>query len=287
MCDRTNVAGTHGQHHIAIMQDPAKGHRKFGNALDEDRLYSAARTHGTANGPAVGACNWRLARRIYLGYQQHVGVAKDTGEIVKQVARARIPVRLEREHNASPGPALAYSVERCGNFRRMVAVIIDHRRVTPRPAEVAKQLQAPLDSLKIKQRALDRLGPDAELEGDRDSSERVQYVVATRQVDRDRKSGLPSALHIVMRLHAVTAHVDGAHVGRLIETVSQIGSPNLSQDALHAGIVDAQHRESIERQVMQKVDEALLQAREVTVMRTEVVVVDVGDDRYHRLQVHE
>jgi len=38
---------------------------------------------------------------------------------------------------------------------------------------------------------------------------------------------------------------------------------------------------------VQKVDEARLQLREVPLVRTEMVVVDIGDDRDHRLQMHE
>ncbi len=52
-------------------------------------------------------------------------------------------------------------------------------------------------------------------------------------------------------------------------------------------IVGAQHGESVERQVVQEVDEALLQPPEIAVMRGQVIVVDVGDDRDHRLQVQE
>ena len=38
---------------------------------------------------------------------------------------------------------------------------------------------------------------------------------------------------------------------------------------------------------MQKIHEALLQTLEVAVVRLQVIVVDVGDDRDHRLQMHE
>ena len=55
----------------------------------------------------------------------------------------------------------------------------------------------------------------------------------------------------------------------------------------HVLIVGTEHRQPVERQVMQELDEALLQTREIAVMRDQVIVVDVGDDRDQRLQVQE
>ena len=52
-------------------------------------------------------------------------------------------------------------------------------------------------------------------------------------------------------------------------------------------IVHAQHRETVERQVVQELDEALLEPLEVAVVRAEMIVVDVGDDGDHRLQMQE
>ncbi len=52
-------------------------------------------------------------------------------------------------------------------------------------------------------------------------------------------------------------------------------------------VIAAQHREPVERQVVQELDEALLQLLEIPAMRDEVVVVDIGDDRDDRLQVQE
>ena len=59
------------------------------------------------------------------------------------------------------------------------------------------------------------------------------------------------------------------------------------QDRLHARIVQADHRQAVERQVVQELDEAVLQAFEIAAVGAEVIVVDVGDDGDHRLQVQE
>ena len=56
---------------------------------------------------------------------------------------------------------------------------------------------------------------------------------------------------------------------------------------MHVIVVAAHDGEAVERQVVQEVHEALLEPLEVTVVRDEVIVVDVGDDRDERLQVRE
>jgi len=58
-------------------------------------------------------------------------------------------------------------------------------------------------------------------------------------------------------------------------------------DAAQLLVVRAQHRQAVERQVVQKVDKALLEEPEVPAVRAEVIVVDVGDDRDQRLQMRE
>ncbi len=80
---------------------------------------------------------------------------------------------------------------------------------------------------------------------------------------------------------------DGAQVSVLAEAVAHGRAADLRQDLAHHLVVAAQHGEPVERQVVQELDEALLQLLEVAAVRAEVVVVDVGDDRDHRLQVQE
>jgi len=52
-------------------------------------------------------------------------------------------------------------------------------------------------------------------------------------------------------------------------------------------IIEAHHRETVERQIVEKVDEALLQSLEVAVVRGEMIVVDIRDDGDERLQMRE
>ena len=82
---------------------------------------------GAADGAAVGGGNRRLAGGVHLGHQQRVAGGQHGGEIVEQVARARVAMRLERQHHAAPGVALADRVERRGDFRRVMPVVVDDR----------------------------------------------------------------------------------------------------------------------------------------------------------------
>ena len=54
---------------------------------------------------AVGGDDRRLARGIDVGQHQRVDGRQHLHEILEQIARARVAVRLEREHEAPPGKA--------------------------------------------------------------------------------------------------------------------------------------------------------------------------------------
>ena len=89
------------------------------------------------------------------------------------------------------------------------------------------------------------------------------------------------------RRAALARERHGADVGILAEAVAHGRASDLRQDLAHDLVVAAEHGEAVEREVVQELDEALLQFLEVAAVRAEVVVVDVGDDRDHRLQVQE
>ena len=169
----------------------------------------------------------------------------------------------------------------------MVAVVVDQQRIAVREVDVAKLLQPPFDALEAGERPLDRRIADAEFETDRHRRERILHVVPAGQVDGDRQRGRAGPPRLIARAQAVAHHVHGPQVGGLGHAIRDERPADVAHDALHVLIVGAQHRQSVERQVVQEIHVALLQAREVAVVGGEMVVVDVGDDREHRLQVHE
>ena len=69
----------------------------------------------------------RLARGVHLRHEQHVAGRRARGEVVEQIARARVAMRLEREHDAAARVALAHRVDRRGDLGRVMPVVVDDR----------------------------------------------------------------------------------------------------------------------------------------------------------------
>ncbi len=109
----------------------------------------SAGAHGAADGAAVRARDRRLAGGVDLGHEQHVALAEHPAEIIQQVARTRIAMRLESEHQTARRPRLAHRVERGRDFGRMMSVVIDDERAPGRPSDLAELLQPPIDALKM------------------------------------------------------------------------------------------------------------------------------------------
>ncbi len=109
---------------------------------------------------------------------------------------------------------------------------------------------------------------DIQFGGDRHRRQRIQHIVAARQIEGDaRAAARPGAQRLVARLQARSLHIDRAHIRALAEAVGDERPADALQDALHMLIVRAQHGETVERQVVQEVDEALLETREIALVR--------------------
>ena len=128
----------------------------------------------------------------------------------------------------------------------------------------------------------------AELARHRDRRQRVAHVVGAGEVQHHRQRAAAAGQRDVeARAAAVALERARAHVHALAQPVGHERPADARQDALHLLVVAAQHRQAVERQVVQELDEALLEALEVAAVRAEMIVVDVGDHRDHRLQMHE
>ena len=90
-----------------------------------------------------------------------------------------------------------------------------------------------------------------------------------------------------MHLQPDLAHVHRAYFRRLGKTVGAHRAANVAEDGLHAFVINAQHRQPVKRQIVQEADKALLQVVKAAAVVFEVVGVNVGDDRHHRLQMEE
>jgi hypothetical protein len=74
------------------------------------------------------------------------------------------------------------------------------------------------------------------------------------------------------------APLDRPNVGARVQAVGHEGPRDLGEDAAHVLVVGTQHRKPVERQIVQECDEALLEPREISVVRRQMIVVDVRDD---------
>ncbi|MNI15165.1 hypothetical protein D3C73_684570 [compost metagenome] len=194
---------------------------------------------------------------------------------------------LVDHHQAALRPATAHGLDHSRDFGRVVAVVIDQHHVAAVHRQFAVDLEASADTLEPGQALDDGFIADAFVGGDADGRQRVQHVVVARHVDRNIQRLAVRPQYGEEGLHALLAHIDGAHVAVFAEAVGDGRTLDLREDFTHHRIVQAHHCQTVERQVVQELDEGFLQLVEVTVVGRHVVGVDVGDHGHQRLQVQE
>ena len=97
-----------------------------GDVVDEHRFDLAGHAQRARQRAAVGRDDRRLAGGVDLGQQHRVGLAEHLDEILEAVARARVAVRLEGQHQAPAREGAARRRQRGGHLDRVVAVVVDH-----------------------------------------------------------------------------------------------------------------------------------------------------------------
>src|SRR5690606_38240411 len=115
----------------------------------------------------------------------------------------------------------------------------------------------------------------------------IEHVVHAGHVDKYLQRLAAFAQDGEVGLHALLFDIHGADVGVFGLAVGDHLTVDLRQDIPHHRIIDAEHRQTVERQVVQEVDEGALQAVEVAFVGGHVIEIDIGDDGGHRLQVQE
>ncbi len=170
----------------------------------------------------------------------------------------------------------------------MVAIVVDEQDTAGRGRHLAEALEAPVDALEVLQCADDCVVGNLQLLGDGDRGERVADVMRSGQAQRDLQ-GRPvlTADNVEARPARIELDVLCAQVGSRIQAVGDNRAANAAHDGTDAGIVTAHDGESVKRQVVQEFKEARAQLLDIAVVGRHVIGVDVGDDREHRLQVHE
>ena len=170
-----------------------------------------------------------------------------------------------------------------------MAVVVDqlHRRAVRR-AQLGEQVEAAADAGERFQRARDRLRRHAELPGDGRGGQRVLHVVAARQRQRHRRAVVFRQAQGEAACGRRICCTSSARTSACrIEAVGHQVARRLRRQRRDFGIVDAQHRQSVERQAVQELGERRLHAGEVAAVVLQMIRIDIGDDRDQRIQAQE
>ena len=118
---------------------------------------------------------------------------KSAGELLRQVERPRVAVRLE-QHVDAPEAAEPRGIQGGADFGGMMSVIVNDRDA----AFFAAHLEAPLHALKCRQGSTDGLGLHFQLHGHHHRRRGVEHVVppGDRQVELAQIAGAPAQAEI-------------------------------------------------------------------------------------------
>ena len=116
-----DIAGAERQHQIAILDHGFERFRNFLHALEEYRLNLAACADRASQRTTVSAFNRRFACGLDLAEQQCISLREDFAEILEQIARTRVAMRLEHNHHAARRMCSAHRLEGCCHFPRSSA----------------------------------------------------------------------------------------------------------------------------------------------------------------------
>ena len=127
-----------------------------------------------------------FARGVDRRDERDVRAAQRVAELRREVARARIEMRLKQRDDAALRIAAARGVERGPDLGRMMRVVVDDQRAVV----VAEDLEAAIDAEELGDAGGDRVGADAELARDRDRGQRVAHVVLARHEELEESDAV-------------------------------------------------------------------------------------------------
>ena len=121
-------ARAHRHHDVAVAHDGdgASAASRRSSSTKTGSTLPATRTARASARPSAATIGASPAG-IDVGQHQHVDGRQHAHEILEQVARARVAMRLEREHEAPAGEAAARRFDRRRHLGGMVAVVVDQR----------------------------------------------------------------------------------------------------------------------------------------------------------------
>src|SRR6185503_9523975 len=103
-------------------------------------------------------------------------------EIVDEIMRSRIAMRLEGEHEPPPRITLPQCLESCADLGGVVTVVIDDREAPDGGLYIADVLHTTLDTLEAGECALNRRIVNPHLDGHGNRRQRVEHIVQSREI---------------------------------------------------------------------------------------------------------
>ena len=194
---------------------------------------------------------------------------------------------LEHHDQSLLWPAGASGVDGHLDLARVVTVVIHQHGLATAGLELAILLEAAAHTFKLGERLDDGLVTNAVFGRNRDGGGGVERIVDARQIQGDGQLAGILAAHPEAAAVAGLHEVQHLHIGILGKAVGQGRTGDLRQHATDHGIIHAHHGQTVERQVVQEVDEGGLQLGEVAAIGVHVIRFDVGHDGDHGLQMQE
>src|SRR6266850_5044742 len=277
-----HVAGAERDHEIAPAGD-------LGEMLDDARAVAAeisdiamaVRPDPVGEIPARDAGNRRLAGRVDVHHDQHVSQIERRQELFSQVQRPGVAVRLKHRHDPTVEPGLGGGQGRA-DLGRMMTVIVDHRDVTG----TTQDLKSALDSREAGQRPLNGCERDLEVQPHPDRRERVEHVVAARDLERDFPEEGLALIDLEAAGHAHELQAARDEIRARLEPVRDDPLLDPREQELDVRLVQAEHRRAVEGHLVDERDEGVADRVEAPVV-VEVLGVDGRDDRDRRRQLQE
>ena len=163
----------------------------------------------------------------------------------------------------------------------------DDRAVFGVHGNFAPLRKAPAHALEFCEPLDDRLVAHARDRGDRDGREGVAHVVHARKIEFHGQRRMVRTKDGEVHARADGAYVDGAHLCLGREAVPDHGLRDAVANAPDVFVVKAQHRDAVEGQTLEKVDEGGLEIFKIVSVGVHVVFVDVRHDRDHGREIQE
>jgi hypothetical protein len=214
--------------------------------------------------------DWLLPRRIDLRKDEPIRSLKGGQEIVKEITGPAIPVRL-KDHGNGTLPAVANGLERRLDFHRMMSVIVDHHD----PLGLPFDLEAAMDATEGMERLRDPGKGNLELLRDRHRGEGVGGGVSPGQTESEPSHGPRAVLHGEFNLHGSHLEILGAKVGLSGETIRRKALSHLGKKRPHAGMVQTQDRQPVERHLVDEGEKTVHEAVH-RLIKIHMLAVDVG-----------